>query len=95
MRAAFYERQGAADHVLQVGELPDPLPGTGEVRVRLGLERAVAVADEVELDRRALPAGGDGDVFQQVGALDGAERADDGGTDPALYGVADECAAGV
>lgn len=35
MRAAFYERQGAADQVLQVGELPDPLPGTGEVRVRL------------------------------------------------------------
>lgn len=35
MRAAFYDRQGPAGQVLQVGELPDPLPGPGEVRVRL------------------------------------------------------------
>lgn len=35
MRAAFYERQGAARDVLQVGELPDPEPGPGEVRVRV------------------------------------------------------------
>jgi NADPH2:quinone reductase len=35
MRAAWYERQGPADEVLTVGELPDPEPGTGEVRVRV------------------------------------------------------------
>ena len=35
MRAAYYERTGAASEVLQVGELPDPMPGPGEVRVRL------------------------------------------------------------
>jgi NADPH2:quinone reductase len=35
MKAAFYERTGAASEVLQVGELPDPMPGPGEVRVRL------------------------------------------------------------
>jgi len=35
MQAAFYERTGAAREVLQVGSLPDPIPGTGEVRVRL------------------------------------------------------------
>lgn len=34
MRAAFYDRQGPAAEVLQVGELPDPVPGPGEVRVR-------------------------------------------------------------
>ena len=34
MRAVWYERNGAAD-VLQVGEMPDPEPGTGEVRVRV------------------------------------------------------------
>lgn len=35
MRAAWYEKNGPAAEVLQVGELPDPLPGPGEVRVRL------------------------------------------------------------
>ncbi|KQO76161.1 NADPH:quinone reductase [Rhizobium sp. Leaf262] len=35
MRAAYYERQGSAQEVLTVGELPDPEPGTGEVRVRM------------------------------------------------------------
>lgn len=35
MRAAFYERYGAAAEVLQVGERPDPEPGPDEVRVRL------------------------------------------------------------
>lgn len=35
MLAAFYERTGAAREVLQVAALPDPMPGPGEVRVRL------------------------------------------------------------
>lgn len=35
MRAAFYDRQGPAKEVLAVGELPDPQPGAGEVRVRV------------------------------------------------------------
>ncbi len=35
MRAAWYERKGPAREVLQVGELPTPEPGPGEVRVRL------------------------------------------------------------
>jgi NADPH2:quinone reductase len=35
MLAAWYERQGPAREVLQVGEFPDPVPGPGEVRVRL------------------------------------------------------------
>ncbi|MDT5068188.1 MAG: NADPH:quinone reductase [Mycobacterium sp.] len=35
MRAAWYDRQGAAADVFQIGELPDPEPGRGEVRVRL------------------------------------------------------------
>jgi NADPH2:quinone reductase len=35
MRAVWYDRQGPADEVLQVGDLPDPEPGHGEVRVRL------------------------------------------------------------
>jgi NADPH2:quinone reductase len=35
MRAAWYERQGAAADVLQVGERDRPEPGRGEVRVRI------------------------------------------------------------
>lgn len=35
MIAAWYEAKGAARDVLRVGELPDPEPGPGEVRVRL------------------------------------------------------------
>ena len=35
MKAAFYDSLGAAREVLQVAELPDPLPGPGEVRVRI------------------------------------------------------------
>ncbi|GID97657.1 NADPH:quinone reductase [Amorphoplanes digitatis] len=35
MRAIWYDRPGPAAEVLQVGELPDPEPGPGEVRVRL------------------------------------------------------------
>ncbi len=35
MQAAFYDRVGAAAEVLQVGDLPDPQPAKGEVRVRL------------------------------------------------------------
>lgn len=35
MRAVWYDGQGPAGEVLQVGELPDPEPGPGEVRVRL------------------------------------------------------------
>lgn len=33
--AAWYERPGAAADVLHVGEMPDPAPGAGEVRVRV------------------------------------------------------------
>ncbi|HXV09483.1 MAG TPA: NADPH:quinone reductase [Burkholderiales bacterium] len=35
MLAAWYEQNGAARDVLRVGEQPDPLPGKGDVRVRL------------------------------------------------------------
>ena len=35
MRAAFYEKQGPAAEVLQLGEIDEREPGEGEVRVRL------------------------------------------------------------
>jgi NADPH:quinone reductase len=35
MKAAWYEKQGAAQDVLVVGEMDDPQPRAGEVRIRL------------------------------------------------------------
>jgi len=35
MRAAWYDKNGEADEVLQVGELPTPEPGQGEVRIKM------------------------------------------------------------
>ena len=35
MLAAWYEQNGPARDVLRVGEQPDPVPGKGEVRIRL------------------------------------------------------------
>jgi NADPH:quinone reductase len=35
MKAAWYEKQGPAREVLKVGEMPDPAPGAGEVRIRI------------------------------------------------------------
>ena len=35
MKAAWYEKQGPARDVLTVGQMPDPNPGSGEVRIRI------------------------------------------------------------
>jgi NADPH2:quinone reductase len=35
MRAAWYEKQGPAREVLMVGEMETPMPGEGEVRIRI------------------------------------------------------------
>ena len=35
MRAAWYETQGPAREVLKIGEMADPTPGPGEVRIRI------------------------------------------------------------
>ena len=35
MQAAFYERTGPASDVLRIEEIPTPVPGPGEVRVRI------------------------------------------------------------
>ncbi len=35
MRAAWYEKQGPAREVLTIGDMPDPAPGPGEIRIRM------------------------------------------------------------
>ena len=37
MRAAYYEKKGPASKVLVVGDLPEPQPGAGEVRVKVAV----------------------------------------------------------
>lgn len=49
MRAAWYERNGPAREVIAVGELTDPQPGPGEVRVRI----AVSGVNPSDVKRRA------------------------------------------
>jgi NADPH2:quinone reductase len=48
MRAVWYESNGAAADVLQVGELPTPEPAAGEVRVRL----ATSGLNPIDVKRR-------------------------------------------
>lgn len=54
MKAVWYERLGAAREVLQAGELDDPQPGAGEVRVRL----AVSGVNPIDVKRRLGGRGG-------------------------------------
>jgi NADPH:quinone reductase len=35
MKAAWYEKQGPAREVLTIGQMPDPIPAAGEVRIRV------------------------------------------------------------
>ena len=35
MRAAYYERKGNPQDVLQLGQIPEPVPGPGDVRVQI------------------------------------------------------------
>jgi NADPH2:quinone reductase len=37
MKAAWYEKQGPAREVLVVGEMPDPIPAAGEVRIHIAV----------------------------------------------------------
>jgi NADPH2:quinone reductase len=53
MKAAFYERRGAAREVLQVGEQPTPEPGPGEVRVKI----AVSAVNPSDTKGRAIRFG--------------------------------------
>lgn len=53
MKAAWYDRTGPAGEVLVVGELPDPEPAAGQVRVRV----RVAGINPADVKRRAGAGG--------------------------------------
>ena len=67
MKAAWYERNGSAKDVLQVGELDKPKPGPGKVLVRV----SVSSVNPSDTKRRARVPLLDG-VRQQIPHQDGA-----------------------
>ncbi|MGC4954199.1 NADPH:quinone reductase [Actinomadura citrea] len=82
MKAAWYDRNGMADDVLVLGEMPDPEPVPGEVRVRV----EVAGVNPADVKRRAgaggrairtprvIPGDDGAGVIDRVGAGVSAER---------------------
>ena len=83
MRAAWYERAGAAHEVLQIGALPLPEPAVGEVRIRV----ACSGVNPTDIKRRggargALPFGRITPGFDAAGVIDAVG----GGVDAARIG---------
>lgn len=84
MRAVWYEATGAADEVLQVGDMDIPEPVAGEVRVRL----AASGVNPVDVKRRL---GGRGPMdaprvvphFDGAGVIDAVGEGVDGGREGA------------
>jgi NADPH2:quinone reductase len=76
MRAAFYREQGGSD-VLQVGEVPTPEPGPGEVRVKL----AVSGVNPTDWKSRSGATAGPPPFEFQVPNQDGAGVIDAVGPD--------------
>jgi NADPH2:quinone reductase len=74
MRAVWYEELGTARSVLQIGEIADPHPAPGEVRVRV----STSGVNPVDVKRRA---GGRGDMTSArvVPHFDGAGTIDEVG----------------
>ena len=54
MKAAWYERNGPAQAILSIGEMPDPVPGPGDVLVRV----AVSGVNPSDVKSRAGARGG-------------------------------------
>lgn len=80
MRAAWYERTGAARDVLVVGEMPTPEPGAGEVRV--ALQTSGVNPSDVKsrggsrpmLAARVIPHSDGAGIIEKVGAGVPADR---------------------
>lgn len=75
MRAVWYDRTGAAADVLVTGELPDPHPGPGEVRVRVhraglnprDVKRRAGLGDRVMTNPRVIPGDDGAGIVDEVG----------------------------
>src|SRR4051794_3023436 len=82
MRAAYYTQTGPAKDVIQIGEIPTPEPGPGEVRVRI----AFSGVNPTDWKSRAGSSGVEGDF--QIPDQDGSGVIDAVGAnvDPARIG---------
>src|SRR5690349_8003411 len=75
MRAGWYTRNGAAREVLEIGELPTPQAGAGEVRVRLhasgvnpsDVKKRAGFRGQVITDPRVIPHSDGAGIIDQVG----------------------------
>jgi len=80
MRAAWYERTGPAREVLQVGDMPDPEPGPGEVRVKLATSGVnpsdwkARMGSRPMLAPRIIPHSDGAGIIDKVGAGVAASR---------------------
>lgn len=76
MRAAWYDTNGPARDVLRVGELPDPVPGPGEVRVRIvasglnpsDVKRRAGFGGQFTGGQRIIPNSDGAGIVDAVGA---------------------------
>jgi NADPH2:quinone reductase len=76
MQAAFYERTGKASDVLDIGEIPTPVPGPGEVRVKVAwsgvnpsdVKSRAGTRTKSLPFRRIIPHSDGAGVIDQVGA---------------------------
>lgn len=84
MRAAWYDSVGTAEEVLCVGELADPEPGSGEVRVQVH----ASGVNPADIKRRRGWRGMTMEFPRQIPHDDGAGIVDavGAGVDPALVG---------
>ncbi len=84
MKAAWYERQGPAPEVLEIGEMDDPEPKAGEIRIRV----AVSGVHPGDVKKRDDTFGSGMRFPRVVPHSDGAGRVDavGEGVDPAWVG---------
>jgi NADPH:quinone reductase len=76
MKAAWYEKQGPARDVLVVGEMPDPVPASGEVRIRI----AASGVNPGDIKKRQNAFGYGMPYPRVIPHSDGAGRVDQVGT---------------
>ena len=77
MKAAWYEKQGPARQVLTVGEMPDPHPAAGEVRIRI----AASGINPGDIKKRQDAFGYGMPYTRVVPHSDGAGHVDEVGSD--------------
>ena len=87
MKAAWYEKQGPARDVLVVGEMPDPVPAAGEVRIRV----AASGINPGDIKKREDTFGLGMPYPRVIPHSDGAGRVDQLGAGVPLNGWAVQC----